>query len=459
MLCNPIPELPRNKNAFGGYAGLDAYARLLQSPPPDEPWPIKTIAGMQQNETWAATNASIAADTADAPYGLQSRAVTVNAGATSSVTCTLPLAASIRGNAMFLLKIDDLTKVDNIVAYVYESDTVGRYNYVYRRSVEPVNEYRFADGVWTLCIMRREQISIGQGTPTAWQDWSGGEPTGGDEYAITKIRIDIYAASGESPVVKIGGVFSQDFPKAGVIFQFDDGYSSVYELAYPRLLARGWRGAIACVPSLLDTSGKMTTAQVQELYDAGWDITAHGYTHTVHNSSTTVADQIEELQQCQAALRQAGWHRGSDFWTWPGGVGDNVERNAVPYVSTFYKQACRRTVHNSTAPLDTWLLNYADTWFHRNRFATPCIPYSESAWTNFIATYLPRAIRLHHVALILTHRILVAADPGNVNDCNVTNFETLLDYVQTQVDAGEAEVLTHTDRWERTAANIPAYME
>jgi len=70
------------------------------------------------------------------------------------------------------------------------------------------------------------------------------------------------------------------------------------------------------VKDWIGTTGKLTTAQVDDLYAAGWDICAHSVTHT--DMTTLSAAQAEdELAESQAYLRANGWTRGSRFFAWP----------------------------------------------------------------------------------------------------------------------------------------------
>ncbi len=96
-----------------------------------------------------------------------------------------------------------------------------------------------------------------------------------------------------------------------IALTFDDGYASVYEIAYPLLRARGmtatvyvisdfvgkdnrWRGQRADIPAL----PLMTWDQIAELAENGWEIGAHTRTHPplTQIDATRLEDQIAGSQ-------------------------------------------------------------------------------------------------------------------------------------------------------------------
>jgi peptidoglycan/xylan/chitin deacetylase (PgdA/CDA1 family) len=76
-----------------------------------------------------------------------------------------------------------------------------------------------------------------------------------------------------------------------VTLMFDDGFSSVYDEAFPLLEKFGYRANIALPASKINKNGYLTYDQVRELLDHGWALSDHSYSHI--NMSRTNANCIE----------------------------------------------------------------------------------------------------------------------------------------------------------------------
>lgn len=63
--------------------------------------------------------------------------------------------------------------------------------------------------------------------------------------------------------------------KGKVMLQFDDGFFTTYENAFPMLKQRGWSGAAAIIPDAVGAENYVTEQMMREMADQGWDIMAH----------------------------------------------------------------------------------------------------------------------------------------------------------------------------------------
>ncbi len=83
-----------------------------------------------------------------------------------------------------------------------------------------------------------------------------------------------------------------DVPRKSVALTFDDGFASVFELAYPALAERGIRATVFAPTAFIGAafSGNarggggsavptMTAGQLRRLHECGWDVGAHTCTH------------------------------------------------------------------------------------------------------------------------------------------------------------------------------------
>ncbi len=75
-----------------------------------------------------------------------------------------------------------------------------------------------------------------------------------------------------------------------LMLHFDDGYPSEFSEAAPYMRTKGLRGTVGVVSSFVGTAGFMNITQLQQLYDAGWDLINHSDTHI--DASTKEANSI-----------------------------------------------------------------------------------------------------------------------------------------------------------------------
>ena len=123
----------------------------------------------------------------------------------------------------------------------------------------------------------------------------------------------------------VKAVFSFDYMTAGVLgtpvvcFQFDDQNSSVYSLAYPIMRAHNIPGTVYAISDTIGAGGKMTVAQLAELYAAGWDIANHTADHA-NLTTLSQADAQTDIAACTAVLNGNGWTRASLHLSYPNGA-------------------------------------------------------------------------------------------------------------------------------------------
>jgi len=74
---------------------------------------------------------------------------------------------------------------------------------------------------------------------------------------------------------------SADAKSGSVVLTFDDGLNSVYEQTFPIMKEYGFSGLSAVVCDRIEAGGshpgELTTGELTELQDAGWEISGHSY--------------------------------------------------------------------------------------------------------------------------------------------------------------------------------------
>ncbi|RRJ33800.1 polysaccharide deacetylase family protein [Halocatena pleomorpha] len=102
--------------------------------------------------------------------------------------------------------------------------------------------------------------------------------------------------------------------KGKVMLQFDDGFYTTYENAFPMLKERGWPGSVAVIPNAVNSEEYVTSQQMREMSKAGWDIVGH-YGQPL--STMKAEQQKQALQQVQQYLKIQGFKQGAKHFVLP----------------------------------------------------------------------------------------------------------------------------------------------
>jgi len=229
-----------------------------------------------------------------------------------------------------------------------------------------------------------------------------------------------------SPYIKL--------PKAVVVFTFDEGYTDLYEYAYPILKERGFVGSVllrvGCIGKTncsteLGLEDFMTWEQVRELYLNGWDIMSHSVTHT-----NLVGLSEEQLIYELAESKSMIYEKGIDVvgFAYPyGSKNDTV----IQYTRKYYLYGRSAT----TTGVFPYILGKA---FDVNTFAFDNVRNATDLINVLDNKIIPRKTAL----VVMMHHVL--PEYGDYIT-NVQEFETFVDYVKQKVDEGVVEVLTLRD--------------
>jgi peptidoglycan/xylan/chitin deacetylase (PgdA/CDA1 family) len=80
---------------------------------------------------------------------------------------------------------------------------------------------------------------------------------------------------------------------------FDDGFSSVYNEAFPMLESLGYSANVATIGSIVNKRGYLKEEQLKELLNKGWALSDHSYTHKNFKSldQETIESEITKNQR------------------------------------------------------------------------------------------------------------------------------------------------------------------
>lgn len=134
---------------------------------------------------------------------------------------------------------------------------------------------------------------------------------------ITKIRLRFYPLSGQVGVISFDLVASGVLRKSAVLITFDDSYLNQFIKAYPIMKAKNMVATSYQISDFVNQPGShLTSAQLQELYNAGWDIGNHSKTHA-HLNTLTQQQVEDELTACKDFLNGLGLTRASSHVAYP----------------------------------------------------------------------------------------------------------------------------------------------
>lgn len=107
-----------------------------------------------------------------------------------------------------------------------------------------------------------------------------------------------------------------------VCITLDGIYSSQYQQMYPVMKSLGLVGSLAVIGTFLDQTGQLTTAQVTEMYDSGFECIHHTYdgskNHGYVNATDwpTSASIADDIRSNFALFKSNGWTRGIGHGVW-----------------------------------------------------------------------------------------------------------------------------------------------
>lgn len=137
--------------------------------------------------------------------------------------------------------------------------------------------------------------------------------TGSDDWANTmiRLRVRVDAVDNNIAIAYFDNLIAGRYARPKFVFRFDDNRDSQYTTAYPIMRQFGFKGSVFVIKDKVDTAGYMTSAQMQELHNNGWDMCNHTTTHT-DLSSQDLPTQTNELSVCSAYLAGRGWTRRNE---------------------------------------------------------------------------------------------------------------------------------------------------
>jgi peptidoglycan/xylan/chitin deacetylase (PgdA/CDA1 family) len=221
--------------------------------------------------------------------------------------------------------------------------------------------------------------SIGRGTGfhTGWNtidiypsDWTA---TGAESWSNTMNRLRVQAVSmaGQVSNVSVDALYWDVVGQPAIILTFDDCLSSLYATTFPLLKSKGIVATCFAITDNLGTAGYCTTANIQEIFSAGWTVGNHTTDHT--NLTGLTEPQCEtKIGDAKTALTALGITTGDHVALPFNGWNENTLtacrnlsiKTARQGTQVSYPRAVADQIHvlDSYVPINTTTLAAAKAW-------------------------------------------------------------------------------------------------
>jgi hypothetical protein len=320
-------EATANKGIANGYTGLNARVRVnagqvagtsldesLRQPLFDAP-PICVLATGETSETWEVSPAGSVSSGIHkiGSTGRQTTAVSADGNPSSNayIVATLDYPHAVSGNIGTWVEIDHPENIYLLEVVMYPVggaiDNNRWYQYAYANGTDNYRGLPTADGYWLYTNGCRSWSASGQ---------SAFVP---NSTVIGKVGIRFKSRAGTSVTVTHCGVYEERFPKGAVVLGFDGMYDTNWPY-YQIMIANDIRGVHYVGPGSVGVSGRLSLAQAQACYAAGWEIEPHctgetgEYLTAIGDGDRKTEDYAKDLLwRSRNGLAAMGFFRGNNI--------------------------------------------------------------------------------------------------------------------------------------------------
>lgn len=301
-------------------------------------------------------------------------------------------------NCYIRFKVTDPAKFNGLRVYLY--DASGANGYVLLVTV-PTGGWQAG---WQTRTFKRSSWST-VGTAPGWN-------------ALEQMRLTFYAVDSVNFDTVYVDEVSMYAMRPVCSLWFDDGHSTVYTEAFPRMTALGFTGSLTVVGGMDYYPGNhMNPAQHIEMARAGWDLSNHTYSHGTLGNLPEAQQRSQIARGLDMCLKLSGGHPSAYHLVPPNGS-DNATTLALAHE---YASLMRGSATTNTLPI-------ADFYYLGSK--TPQWDDEASVATGWIDD----AITNQQWLILLFH---VIGDGAN-NTYSTTKFQAIIDYL----DAHRADIDT-----------------
>lgn len=296
---------------------------------------------------------------------------------------------------------------------------------------------------WQLLVFSRQDQIASSNEECGWA--KDGSPSW--DSAMVRIRVRIEAVAGTATRMYLCNISDGGYYKPQVIIDFDDNLASAYSTAFPIMEALNIKGTMNVISSKVGVSGYCTEEELQEMYDAGWDMSNHTKSH-VQNSyyGGTYAYCLSEIVDCQNYLKAKGWTRRNCHLHFAAPYGEATYREASAYRQAIVDAGCltgRSTIERVSSP-------FSIDPVHANCILPDGVaPETAQNQIDRIKT----AIGYGGVVRLLFHDIVT---PANTQiKWTPTNFQTIMNQLYVWREGGLIDIPTLSQWYQQVKDHTP----
>jgi len=277
---------------------------------------------------WRATSGRHAANTTQFQTGTQSIKITSAMGGAGRISKTgLSWDLTGFGRISLWLYLHNTTLSDYTAVYVYLYTDESNYYWI---NPNPLTRLRPGAQLLNRC----QADFSSSGSP----DWAN----------ITRIDIRVNANAGLTVDMSVDGLYFFRSGIPAIMFDFDDGYASQYNIAFAKMKTYGMRGSLNLATDRIPTY--LSLDNILEIDAAGWTVVNHTNSATV---LTTLSESDQELaiRGGQTALTGWGLTKGKNYLAYPGGKWDSNTLIAMTNTGIVMGRGTRPTVSSGDCVL------------------------------------------------------------------------------------------------------------
>lgn len=358
------------------------------------------------------TTPTIDTDASHLPAGVTAgiKVTPVSYASPVSLTCTLPSTLFTSG----VIKID-----------LYNDST----EILYTPTVQIMLS---TSASWWDVYLKTSNTNIPPGNSTIFihpTDFSVGAGSITLSQPMVTLNVKISLSSRSDPAnVTISRITANIRGNPKMVICFDDNYQSQKDVIYPILEARRMKATIFPVPAWLGTTQasypRLSLADVQYLYDRGWAVGNHTYTH-----ASMVGRTLEEAQSIISTAR-AYWtenlgssvlQRGMNFFAYPGG---SYDANAIAALIAEGVIIARATTGSPSGEMWPFPAPRAcPSVFIQPASAGSMTSNEKTAFKNLIK----RSVSCGTTQFVSFHN--VSDTPIHTNDLTLADFTEMIDFI------------------------------
>jgi hypothetical protein len=259
--------------------------------------------------------------------------------------------------------------------------------------------------------------------------------TGAD--GTVQYQISANQNAGYTTDVVIGPLLYNAAGRPTIVFTFDDCSDTQYSNVFPEFQSRGFPATIYAVKNSVGTGGRLTVANLQEMYAAGWDVGTNTQADGPITAFASDADCVADLAGVKSWLTANGMPRAVNHMALSNGAWSESRLAAL--------QADGMITGRTTVSGD---------FYTRYGFGDQAMTMAGQALAGqtlvALKAFVDKAILRGTNFVFYTHAVSPGASGGNTD---LTILTDLLDYIKTKTDAGLLDVLTISQLWARDGAN------